>query len=361
VLILTLFFNLSYIISQSGTFDFETATKSTDDVISETIDGVILSVFSDSSNKSMSIENWNGYPPFTGDVATMYGAEKPTCTFTFNQTINITSIFVSDYYGSINPHILITANNGSTYDMTIDGYNGSFVPLNFLEITSFVITNYDGGNIALAFDHVTMDAALPVELTTFTTYVSGSSVELMWKTATEVNNYGFEIQRNTSLNFLSNGDNEERGVWETIGFVNGSGNSNSPKTFSYNDEQVLSGKHFYRLKQIDIDGSFDYSDAVEVSVMSPAEFSLKQNYPNPFNPVTTIKYSIPENVSQITDKVSLIVYDLIGTEVDVLVNENQSAGNYEVLFDASNLSSGVYFYKLQTENINIVKKLTLIK
>ncbi len=189
---------------------------------------------------------------------------------------------------------------------------------------------------------------LPVELTSFTANVSGSSVRLNWQTATEVNNYGFQVQRKKA-NGKSN--------WEKVGFVEGAGNSNSPKSYTFTDVVNSAGKYSYRLKQIDVDGSFKYSDVVEVTVATPNKFELSQNYPNPFNPTTTIKYSVVGN----SVPVKLAVYDVLGRLVKTLVNKNQGAGNYEVRFNANNLPSGIYFYKLAACNFNSVRKMILIK
>lgn len=194
-------------------------------------------------------------------------------------------------------------------------------------------------------------------MTSFTINVLGSNVNLKWQTATEVNNYGFEIQRkkvtNDELRITSN-------QWEKIGFVQGYGNSNSPKSYSFTDEAVYGNKFIYRLKQIDFDGTFKYSDIVEVNIEAPTKFSLKQNYPNPFNPTTTIKYSIPMLGNGLAQTV-LKVYDILGSEVATLVNEKKSAGNYEVKFDASGLSSGIYFYKLESGSFLQTRKLLLMK
>ena len=147
-----------------------------------------------------------------------------------------------------------------------------------------------------------------------------------------------------------------------IAFVQGHGNSNSPKYYSYSDKSInLSGKYLYRLKQIDIDGSYEYSDQVEVDLGLPSEFKLSQNYPNPFNPTTTISYSIPPNVKQETQEVKLTIYDVLGKKVATLVNQKQSSGNYQVQFDASSLPSGVYYYKLRAGNFVQIRKMMLLK
>jgi hypothetical protein len=188
--------------------------------------------------------------------------------------------------------------------------------------------------------------ALPVELAFFTGVLNGSNVELRWRTETEVNNYGFEIERSTN-----NTD------WRIIGFVEGNGNSNSPKHYSFSDiDIVLSGEYYYRLKQIDNDGTYEYSDVVSVEVGVPSNIYLSQNYPNPFNPETRIDFTLPKN-----QLVSLRVYNTLGELVKELVNEQREAGSYSEIFDASNLPSGVYIYRLQASELAENKKMTLIK
>lgn len=192
---------------------------------------------------------------------------------------------------------------------------------------------------------------LPVELSLFSAAVNANEVELIWITATEVNNYGFEIERQHQE--LGNKQLD----WQKVTFVEGHGNSNSPKYYSYTDNSIeSSGKYFYRLKQTDIDGTFEYSDVVEVSIVSPNNFELLQNYPNPFNPTTSISYSIPEN-----GNVTLSVYDVLGNRVALLENGNRTAGSYSTSFDASKLTSGIYFYTIRSGNFTGTKKMLLMK
>jgi hypothetical protein len=141
-----------------------------------------------------------------------------------------------------------------------------------------------------------------------------------------------------------------------IGYVNGHGTTTEPQEYSYVDNTVETGTYFYRLKQIDFLGTYDYSDEIEVEVNGPLTFDLKQNYPNPFNPSTMIKYSIPE-----TGVVKLSIYSVLGEEVAVLFDGIVQSGFYEVTFDASSLPSGAYFYKLQSGNFVETKKMILLK
>ena len=205
---------------------------------------------------------------------------------------------------------------------------------------------------------------LPVELTSFDAKVSGNKVLLNWETATEVNNYGFEVERaSLSASPLR--------VWGKIGFVNGNGNSNSSKSYYFIDANITEGKYSYRLKQIDNDGQFEYSKVVEVDLGVPSEFELSQNYPNPFNPTTTIKFTIPEsslNPSQEGTLVKLTVFNILGQQVAVLVNDVLESGVHTINFDASELNSGIYIYRIAIHSDKLEagafiqsKKMTLIK
>ena len=191
------------------------------------------------------------------------------------------------------------------------------------------------------------DQPVPVELVSFTAELNENNVVLKWITATETNNYGFEIQRK-----LDNPD------WEKTGFVEGHGTTTEIQEYSYKDDisNINENSITYRLKQIDFDGSYEYSKEVVVENITPLDFALYQNYPNPFNPVTTIKYSIPE-----MSKVSLILFNLLGEKVTTLFNEEKTAGNYTIELNAANLPSGIYFYKLQAGDFVETKKMILLK
>lgn len=227
-------------------------------------------------------------------------------------------------------------------------YNGSWLPVSPFNLnTSTNIASISGVS---SFSDWTLgiDNPLPVELSSFTANVIGKSVKLKWQTATEINNYGFDIERCA----LSN-KNES---WEKIGFVNGSGNSNSPKDYSFEDKNVTAGKYQYRLKQIDNDGQFEYSKVIETLLSKPTEFSLEQNFPNPFNPTTTIRFSIPEAVH-----IKITIFNLLGQEIAVLVDEIRESGSHSVDFNASQLNSGIYIYKIESGSFIQTRKMTLIK
>ena len=209
---------------------------------------------------------------------------------------------------------------------------------------------YFGGNGSGDAMATLISSPLPVELITFTAISKGSDVKLNWQTATEVNNYGFEVERRSNVN------SETSDAWEKVGFVNGNGNSNSPKEYSYIDNNLIGGGNFlYRLKQIDNDGQFEYSKTVEVELILN-EYALYQNYPNPFNPVTNIRFQLPKE-----SKVVIKVYNILGSEVIELLNEQKGPGIYEIDFNASNLPSGVYFYKISTPEYSNTKKMIVLK
>jgi hypothetical protein len=194
---------------------------------------------------------------------------------------------------------------------------------------------------------------LPVELTSFNARTVNGTVELLWNTATEVNNHGFEVERSAIDNGKLTMEN-----WNKVGFVEGSGTSNSPKAYSYIDNSINGGKFSYRLKQIDRDGKFSYSEIVSVTVpVRELSCTLGQNYPNPFNPSTAITFSVKQ-----TEQTTVKVYTVTGQEVATLFNGAAQAGQtYSVQFNASHLAAGMYLYVLQTPSEQKVQKMTLVK
>jgi hypothetical protein len=191
---------------------------------------------------------------------------------------------------------------------------------------------------------------VPVELTSFAASVSDAGVTLNWATATETNNSGFSIERSV--------DNVE---FNAIAFVDGMGTTSEKTNYTYVDKSVNAAKAYYRLKQIDFDGTSAYSNVVEVDLNIPTDFSISQNYPNPFNPSTTIKFGLP-----VESKVTINLFNTLGERVAQIANSDFAAGNQRIDFNASNLSSGVYFYTIEAigvDGTNFVssKKMMLMK
>ncbi|HEY6436975.1 MAG TPA: T9SS type A sorting domain-containing protein, partial [Ignavibacteriaceae bacterium] len=231
---------------------------------------------------------------------------------------------VNSFPGSVQLRIQTTGNvTLGNYTITVQG-NGS------------------GGAPPIHRRTISLDVIVPVELASFSATRDNNDVILSWFTATETNNRGFEVQRKTNVDY------------EGIAFVEGYGTTTETQNYLFRDVNVPSGTYTYRLKQMDFDGSFSYSDEVEIE--QPAVFYLAQNYPNPFNPSTNILYSVPTD-----GNVSLKVYDILGNEVSTLVDEFKQAGTFDVVFDGSNLSSGVYYYRLTTLEMTTTKKLMLTK
>lgn len=239
-------------------------------------------------------------------------------------------------------------------EISLAGFTSSQFKLRF-ELKTDGVINKDGWY--LDDIGIMVYSIVPVELTSFTGVFENGEVKLNWQTASEINNYGFNIERNTLIIPLSGGEAEDRGVWKSIGFVSGNGTTTNPQSYSFVDNEITSGKYLYRLKQTDFNGSFTYSNEIEVSTnILPDKFKLEQNYPNPFNPSTKIKWQSPVSGHQ-----TLKVYDVLGNEVATLVNEYREAGNYEINYDASALASGIYLYKLQAGSFISTKKMIYLK
>jgi len=261
------------------------------------------------------------------------------------------SINVTDSYGviggkdKVNQRALWGLNIGSNnindwvfFSDTLGSIHAVFTRENQIRLAG------EGGNL-FGFP---IDSYLPVEIASFSGTVSNKEVKLLWTTSSEINNLGFEIQKSYKDK-----------MWHTVGFMEGKGNSTEINDYSFKDDISdfnLTGEIFYRLKQIDFNGTFEYSNEISVEVYSPDRFVLDQNYPNPFNPGTMISYSIPHS-----SFVTLKVYDVLGNEVVILVNETKSAGKYDVNFNAANLSNGVYFYTIKTDDFTYTKKMLLLK
>ena len=187
---------------------------------------------------------------------------------------------------------------------------------------------------------------MPVSLSSFTAVSYNGIIKLSWKTAIETDNYGFDVERSS-----------DRLAWSKLGFVNGSGNSNTNRDYSYIDNTISgSGKYYYRLKQIDNNGGIKYSGMTEAEVIKINKYELFQNYPNPFNPSTVISYQIP-----VAGLVTIKIYNILGTEIATLINEMKQEGIYNINFNACNIASGIYFYRLQAGEYTSIKKFTLIK
>ena len=208
------------------------------------------------------------------------------------------------------------------------------------------LTYFPQSNLAVMTDPSIV--SLPVEMASFAASSTGSDAVLRWYTATEIYNYGFEVER-----MAFDGTS-----WHKIGFMKGSGTSNSPHEYSFVDPNLQPGRYGYRIKQINTDGSFKYTQSTEVEIgLAPKVLTLNQNYPNPFNPTTTIEFTLPED-----GKATLKVFDVLGKEVATLFDGEAKAGYVQrVTFDASKVASGTYFTRMEFNGKQMTKKMTLLK
>jgi photosystem II stability/assembly factor-like uncharacterized protein len=236
--------------------------------------------------------------------------------------------------------LMYTMNEGATWNIA-DKFPSTQTTYEMSIFGNRLWTCGGNGNILRGYS----DPTIPVELTSFTARVTNGNIELSWQTVTEINNAGFDIERRNKNSY-----------WYSIGYIPGNGTTTEINNYSFVDTSPFNGVNFYRLKQIDFSGTYEFSDVIEVDVRMPSHYTLEQNYPNPFNPVTTIKYSVVN-----TTHVRLTIYNSIGEEVTTLVNKIQSPGRYNVEFDGLKLSSGVYLYQLRAGNFVNTKKMILMK
>ncbi len=372
----TVFFNMFF--SLLLTFTLNTP------IFSQSPDTLFFEPFNDMANwtavgplgqQNWSIENSNiagGYSApevrFTWEylfIGESYLLASPVFTGSAGHNIELKFNYYEDYWSNIvYVGIAITGDGGSTYtsiwELQASGNSGpEEVTVNFTGIDNMQVALYylgDANDIDFWYvdDLMLMDMdAVPVELTSFTASTLNGNVQLSWRTATETNNKGFEIQRSGLAN--------KQAGWENAGFVYGNGTTSNPVEYHYTDTNVKIGKYVYRLKQIDFDGSFEYSNEIEAEVTAPAEFSLEQNYPNPFNPSTKIAFSLPVDA-----RVTLNVYNVLGQKAATLISGNLPAGKKDIKFDATGFNSGVYFYRIEAsaadgKKFSSVKKMILTK
>lgn len=276
-------------------------------------------------------------PPAVQDSCFVFGP-----TFVTANTVNVysTSLSGTDWtianYDGANAHVSGTSGHEVNVNSgTQPGYYTIYK------------TSADISHTVLCSLMVSVDAVLPVEMQSLSAVVTGRTASLSWVTSSELNNRGFEVQR------FDNADSK----WKAITFIAGRGSSSVPVQYNYPDVNLPSGRYKYRLKQIDYNGSFDFHEFRDEAVVgAPAKFYLSENYPNPFNPVTRINFDIP-----VSGNVKLIVFDVAGREIRTLLNETREPGFYTMTFDAGMLSSGVYFYRLETGSFVMTRKMLLVK
>jgi len=222
-------------------------------------------------------------------------------------------------------------------DVEITSLDGSIITVDTIKRTGG--TGIVAGAENAVFALVSNDGVLPVELVSFRAKHLKDAVELSWVTATETDNYGFEVYKNN----------------ERVGFVQGAGTKNSPTYYKFISYTAIDGVYVYKLKQIDLDGTFTFSHEISVMINSNG-YTLYQNYPNPFNPTTSISYKIIED-----SYVSLKIYDSNGRLIDTLVSTYHTAGTHTIQYNASHLPSGIYYYTLRSANYEGTLTMIILK
>ncbi|MGE5362661.1 MAG: LamG-like jellyroll fold domain-containing protein [Bacteroidota bacterium] len=266
-------------------------------------------------------------------------------------------------FGTAPVSYLLEVDDNADFSSPVAGYN----KLNVGNVTSYNVTGLESGKVyhyrvsaagdagqgvGASSNEIILDKLLPVELAVFTAEAAGNDADIKWQTASEISNYGFDIERRSSGS-----------EWKSIGFVKGNGTSNSTHDYSFRDKNPGQGKFGYRLKQIDNDGKITIYPAVEVELQNvPEDFVVYQNYPNPFNPSTKIRYGLPFSGS-----VRITLFNVLGEKVTELLNTVKDAGFYEVAWNASDMPSGIYFYSVNAassdgkQNFSTIRKMQLVK
>jgi hypothetical protein len=308
--------------------------------------GAVVSFTTASSNTgSLSASVTNERPTIVGslptgivNIANRYWTitQSNLTGFTYAITFDLSTLAGVQNFNNLK---VLKRDNSSSPWVNVETLSGVSILRNEPFITVTGLTSFSDFTIGSDASN-----SLPVELVSFTGSRTNEGVQLRWKTASEQNNAGFEVERK-----------DDGSTWLTLGFVRGAGTTTETQSYTFLDRSA-SGKVHYRLKQIDFDGQFEYSNVIEVDAALPETFVLEQNYPNPFNPTTVIAYQLP-----VTSMVSLKVYDMLGREVAILINKQQQAGRYAYTLNALNWASGVYFYRLQAGNFVQSKKMLLLK
>lgn len=305
--------------------------------------------------------NYNNVSFFVDGEAGPFLVTSPNTSLTWqvNTVQNVTWDVANTDASSVNcanVNILLSLDGGFNYPIILaentpnDGYENVTIPDTASSTARIKVEASDNIFFDISNQNFVIEKTIPVELVSFTANDVDDGIQLNWITATETNNAGFTIERKVN-----------EAEFTQIAFVGGNGTTTSKINYSYLDKDILMGSYTYRLKQIDFDGTYKYLNEVNVNIAAPKKFVLNQNFPNPFNPNTTIKFHLPVDA-----KIKLNIINALGQNVAELINTEYPAGIYEINFDASKFSSGIYFYSLSAtgndgRNFNSTKKMILMK
>ena len=253
----------------------------------------------------------------------------------------------NDWWVANKSNVYYSSDNRASWSTQYTAASGNYTHMSKSRNGNLIIAVRDNGGISSYLTPV------PVELTSFTAMTNNNNVILNWRTASEINNLGFLVERSK----VKNPGDEKGSAWEELGFVEGKGTTTEENLYTFTDKILEPGFYSYKLIQLDFDGTRTETGVVDVEVESQvAEYSLLQNYPNPFNPSTTIQFSLP-----VKSRVKIIVYNSLGQLVKTLVNKEMDSGSHEINFNAVNIPSGVYLYSFESERFKEVKKMVIMK
>ena len=277
-----------------------------------------------------------------------YSSSKFCFYFSFLSFLFFSDLLIAQSF------VIIHFSDGSVNGLSVNNaikivFDQSDNQINYYMDGNYLFSDEKNNVHKLTFDSVWTGSVLPVELANFKGKVNGKVVSLSWNTLMEIGTVSFQIEK------------QNKNEWVKIGEVKAIGNSNSLKSYSFSDNNSQPGKLSYRLKILNLNGKFNYSNLITIDLSTPLVFAVSQNYPNPFNPSTTISYQIPK-----TGLVNITIYDIRGREIKTLLNSSQEPGNYNQIWNGVNnsgyrVSSGVYFYRIKYNSASFIKKMLLVK
>jgi hypothetical protein len=342
----------------SGTFDFETATYVGDGSVTQTVSGITINVIDQAPDTR--IDEGSGIAGTSGIVAYACKGDPPPTymTVSFSQPVDVTTLRAAEVNCSLTTNWVFTPNTGTPKTISIDGQNGTTATLDFTGITSFVMTREDAGQLNFLIDNVVFEASLPVGLSSFTARLEGQAIILKWSTESETDNLGFTLERAEG-----NGAWKPIASYQTSDALKGQSNKSTTTNYTWTDAKVSTGSEYsYRLSDVNTAGVVTMHSPITVTMTAlPQSTEMLNAYPNPFNPETSIQYDLHQD-SQVT----MTVYDMLGRQVKTLIDKQQAAGSYDVIWNGTDASgaqaaSGAYIVRMETAEVTQTQKVLLLK